>query len=335
MPTFDPNAAASPDAGLFGLDHVPEAARVVVLPVPWEATTSYGGGTSRAPQAVLRASHQVDLFDTETGRPYEAGIAMLPEPPGLGERNGEAMAAARKARQGDLPAQAQVNALCADMNRSVQEATHKWLQEGKIVGILGGDHSVSFGAIAAQAARCPGLGILHFDAHADLRQAYEGFEWSHASIMYNVLHRLPNVTRLVQVGIRDLCDEEAARIESMPSRVHTWYDATLARQRFEGTTWSRQVERILADLPHEVYVSFDIDGLDPTLCPHTGTPVPGGLGFQAATYVLAALVESERRLVGFDLVEVAPGGEGEEWDANVGARLLYKLIGWSLRSQAE
>jgi len=335
MSAFDPNAAASPDAGLFGLDHSPESARVVVLPVPWEATTSYGGGASRGPQAVLRASHQVDLFDIETGRPYEAGIALLSEPAGVGDLNTQATAQARRARKGDAKARARLNELCEQMNDSVQTTTQEWLQAGKIVGILGGDHSVAYGAIAAQSGRCPGLGILHFDAHADLRQAYEGFEWSHASIMHNVLHHLPNVKRLVQLGVRDLCDEEAQRIESMPSRLRTWYDATLARQRFEGTTWAQQVERILADLPHEVYVSFDIDGLDPVLCPHTGTPVPGGLSFQAATYVLAALVESERRIVGFDLVEVAPGRNGSEWDANVGARLLYKLIGWTLRSQGE
>lgn len=108
------------------------------------------------------------------------------------------------------------------------------------------------------------------------------------------------------------------------------HDAPLARARFEGEPWAAQVRRIVEPLPREVYVSFDVDGLDPTLCPHTGTPVPGGLSFQEAAYLIGAVVRSGRRIVGFDLVEVSPGPDGGDWDGNVGARLLYKLIGWAL-----
>lgn len=342
MHAFDPNAAAAPDAGIFGLPHTPEAARVVLLPVPWEATTSYGGGTAGGPGAILQASRQVDLFDIETGRPYEAGIALLPEPPEVRAWNARARALASPiiARAGALggdpqavAARAEVNALGARLNAVVRERVAHWLAAGKLVGVVGGDHAVPFGAIQAVAARHPGVGILHFDAHADLRQAYEGFEWSHASIMDNVLRHIPQVSTLVQVGIRDLCDEESTRIASAKERLHTWFDALLARERLQGIPWATQVQRLLAPLPHDVYVSFDIDALDPALCPHTGTPVPGGLSFQEASAVLAALVESGRRVVGFDLVEVAPGPDGSEWDGNVGARLLYKLIGWMLRSQ--
>ncbi len=342
MESLDPNAAAAPDSGIFGLPDTPEQAAVVLVPVPWEATTSYGGGTADGPRAILQASRQVDLFDIETGRPYAQGIALLPEPAALRRWNDAAkplaqqVIAAAGAAQRDAGAEdalARVNSLSERVNSHVQSEVERWLGAGKIVGVVGGDHSVSFGALAAYAARCPDLGILHFDAHADLRRAYEGFEFSHASIMENVLRRLPRVTRLVQVGIRDLCEEEHERIAAAGGRVRTWYDAELVRERFEGATWARQVERILADLPHDVYVSFDVDGLDPLLCPHTGTPVPGGLSFQEAAYVLRALVASGRRIVGFDLVEVAPAPDGSEWDGNVAARLLYKLIGWTLRSQ--
>jgi len=314
--TFDPNAAASPDSGIFGLNDTPETARVVLVPVPFEATTSYGGGTSQGPAAILRASRQVDLFDVETGKPYEAGIAMLPEPafPQPASRDPDS-----------------VNPISRQVNAWVQKTCAEWLARGKIVGTVGGDHSISFGAIAAHAEKYSGLGVLQFDAHADLRPAYEGFEHSHASIMDNVLRRTP-VERLVQVGIRDLSEEEQERILSSGGRVRTFYDAQLAPARFEGETWAQQCTRIVAELPQLVYVSFDVDGLDPTLCPHTGTKVPGGLSFQMATSLLAAVVRSGRRIVGFDLTEVVPAGDGTEWDENVAARLLYKLIGWTLLS---
>jgi agmatinase len=192
---------------------------------------------------------------------------------------------------------------------------------------------VPYGSIQAHAERHSGMGLLHIDAHADLREAYEGFTWSHASIMYNVVTRIPGVARLVQVGIRDLSEAEHGIIKNSGGRVVTHFDPELARRKLSGEPWSAQVDRIVADLPPNVYVSFDIDGLDPTLCPHTGTPVPGGLSFHEAMALIAGVVRSGRRIVGVDLNEVVPGPEGDEWDGNVGARVLYKLIGWMLVSQ--
>jgi agmatinase len=152
--------------------------------------------------------------------------------------------------------------------------------------------------------------------------------------MYNVFRELPDVARIVQVGVRDYCDEEDLLIRENPERLRTYFDPDLRRQQLDGETWSRLVGRIVADLPPEVYVSFDIDGLDPAHCPHTGTPVVGGLSFVEATALLRLLVESGRRIVGFDLCEVAPDPEGRsEWDGNVGARVLYKLIGYALLSR--
>jgi len=337
---FDPNAAAT-GGGIFGLPHSPANARVVLVPVPFEATTSYGGGTSNGPRAILQASRQVDLFDLETGKPYEQGIAMLEESPDvrawdLGARTAAAHVIAAGGTHGDpalLGAAATVDAHTEKMNAWVRATVELFLERGKIVGTIGGDHSVSFGAIEAHARCWPGLGILHVDAHADLRRAYEGFAWSHASIMDNVVERIPQMARLVQVGIRDLCEEEHERIASSGGRIRTFFDSELAEARFAGETWGQQTLRILETLPQDVYVSFDIDGLDPTLCPHTGTKVPGGLSFQMATGLLAAVVRSGRRIVGFDLTEVVPAGDGTEWDENVAARLLYKLIGWCLRSR--
>src|SRR6266496_1069293 len=336
---FDPSAAALPGSGVFGLPHSEREAGVVLVPVPFEATTSYGGGAARGPEAILAASRQVDLFDVETGRPYEAGVHMLPIPERIAALDAEARAAAAPVIEAGgvenggpelAAAAARVDAASAEVDAWVEHEVARLLAAGKRVGVVGGDHAVAFGSIAAHARAFPGMGLLHLDAHADLRRAFEGFEHSHALILLNAMERVPGVSRLVQVGIRDISDEEMAYVEASRGRIVTHHDALLASARFEGETWAAQVRRIVEPLPRDVYLTFDVDGLDPTLCPHTGTPVPGGLSFQEACALVAGVVRSGRRIVGLDLVEVAPGPEGD-WDGNVGARLLYKMIGWMLK----
>ncbi len=340
---FDPDLAALPDGGIYGLPCSAEDAQVILIPVPWDATTSYRRGTAGAPAAIRAASGQIDLFDVDTGTPYRVGIAMLDESAEIQAWNaaGRAKAdpvianAGRSTGDADLErAVVEVNALSAQVDGWVRAETERWLDAGRLVGVVGGDHASPFGAIQAIAARHPGLGVLHVDAHADLRDAYEGFTGSHASIMFNVVHRIPDVARLVQVGIRDLCAAEHDLIRASGGRIRTHFESVVRAGRFAGETWAARCDAIVADLPAEVYVSFDIDGLDPALCPHTGTPVPGGLSFAEANYLLGAVVRSGRRIVGFDLTEVAPGPAGDEWDANVGMRVLYKLIGWALASHA-
>jgi agmatinase len=341
MNTIDPNAPAPPSAGIFGLFCSEEESRVILLPVPFDATTSYHKGAALAPQAILDASHQVELFDIETGHPYRAGIHMLPPPRAIASWNAQASAAAelilaRRGMIGDRPelkkALDEVNELGEKVEQLVHEMTAAQIEQGRIVGIVGGDHSVPLGAIRAYAERRPGLGILHIDAHADLRQAYEGFVHSHASIMGNVVDRLPGVARIVQVAVRDLCPEELERITTSQGRIVLFHDTLMRRAAFDGEPWARVCDRIVAALPQDVYVSCDIDGLDPALCPHTGTPVPGGLSFAETCALLRTVVRSGRQIVGFDLCEVAPNQNdlADDWDANVGARLLYKLIGFSL-----
>ena len=331
---FDPNGPSPLDSGIFGLPFTPEQSKIVLVPVPFEATTSYGGGTADGPACILSASKQVDLFDLDTGRPYEAGIAMLPIPEQVRRWNDEAKALVSGDHESPESLDT-INALCEQMNRWVYKSCKQWLDQGKIVGVIGGDHSTPYGAIEACAEAHPGMGVLHLDAHADLRNAYEGFVWSHASIMYNVVTRLPKVSKLVQVGIRDFGEAEFDMIQSSKGRIHTFFDARLARARNEGMSWKSQVDAIVHELPDEVYLSWDIDGLEATLCPHTGTPVPGGLNFSQAVSLLEGIINARKRIVGFDLNEVAPGPDGDEWDGNVGARLLYKMIGWTLRSQAK
>ena len=335
---FDPDAAAAEGSGIYGLPHTPAEARVVIVPVPFEVTTSYGGGTSAGPRAMFEASKQVDLYDRETGHPYEAGIAMLDEDPRVVQWNAEGKRIAQSviARGGAVDeetrrAAAEVNTFGERLNAWVYERTGALLDAGKIAVTLGGDHSVPFGAIRAYAEHYPSLGILHLDAHADLRDAYEGFTWSHASIFHCVMTRLDGVARLVQVGVRDLGSAESEMIESSGGRIVTYFDSDVAARKEKGTPFAAIADEMVAELPHDVYLSWDIDGLDPTLCPGTGTPVPGGLSWNEAIGLLRALVRAKKRIVGLDLCEVSPGAT--EWDANVGARLLYKMIGFTLLSE--
>jgi agmatinase len=337
---FDPDGPAPAKSGIYGLPFSVEDSKIIVVPVPFEATTSYGGGTSNGPAAVLEASKQVDLFDQETGRPYASGIAMLDIPKDVVRWNTTAKRiAARVIEKGGAVdrvtqrAADQVNDVSEQVNAWVYDETVALLRQGKLAVILGGDHSVPYGAIRAYAQKYPGLGILHLDAHADLRDAYEGFTWSHASIFNNVMRKVAGVGKLVQVGVRDLGQAERQMIDSSNGRIVTFYDSDLASRKEDGVPFAKLADEIVAALPDDIYLSWDIDGLDPTLCPGTGTPVPGGLSWNEAIGLLRAIRRSGKRIVGLDLCEVSPGDT--EWDANVGARLLYKMIGFALLTQGE
>lgn len=325
--TFDPDAAASSD-GIFGLDTDRNDARILVFPVPWQATTSFRRGTRGGPDALLEASYQVDLEDLDVGPAWRAGIALLAADPRVAEWDAEVEADALAVIDsgGNAPEEAaRVNARGDELNAFVYATTREILSEGRIPVVIGGDHSVPFGAIWAVAERHPGVGILHIDAHADLREAYEGFTWSHASIFHNVLTRIPEVAHLVQVGIRDVGAAELAFQRA--NRVTPFFDGAMARELARGVPWMTIVDRIVEALPEEVYISFDVDGMDPALCPNTGTPVPGGLSFRDVVILLEA-VATKRRIVGFDINEIGD----DPWDGNVAARLLYKLCGWAARS---
>lgn len=340
---FDPNSPGNAQAGIYGLPFTAEESDIVLVPAPWEVTTSYGGGTANGPAAILEASFQVDLFHPEFADLWKRGIAMDEIPEALLEQssmlkkeaahvidllvNGGGKAKEKRAAK----ALALVNEESAVMCNWVQQRTGYWMDQGKLVALVGGDHSTPLGLYQAHAERHEAFGILHFDAHLDLRKAYEGFAYSHASIMYNAL-KIPQVENIVSVGTRDFCEEEARVFAKEKLRVRLHRSAELRREQYEGTTWKKQCDRIIAQLPEKVHISFDIDALDPSLCPHTGTPVPGGLAFEEATYLLSRLATSGRSIIGFDLVEVTPGPEGD-WDANVGARLLWHLCGVMAKAQ--
>lgn len=341
---FDPDAAATGD-GLFGLSTPVERAKLVVIPVPFDATTSYRPGTAAGPRAVLEASRQVDLEDLQFGAIWKSGFAMLPIP-----RTIEALSKrARKAAEpilragGAQPgnrahdrALTTVNDASAQVHDYVAGAAQRVIQRGAIPSLLGGDHASPFGLIEQLAQHNPGMGVLQIDAHADLREQYEGFTWSHASIFHNVMTRLPGVARLVQVGVRDFGAREREFEQRSKGRVRCFYDQDMRDRQAKGGTkdaWAAICREIVKALPARVHISFDIDGLSPDLCPNTGTPVPGGLTFPEVCHLLATVARSGRRVVGFDLCEVAPARGDGEWNANVGARVLYKLIGCTLASQ--
>jgi agmatinase len=342
---LDVDGAGDPSGSIFGLPYDEDECSLVLVPVPWEPTTSYGGGAAGGPEAIRAASPQLDLFDPELAElgiaePWIYGIHMLDENPTVRAWNDEACRLARRVRE-DGPncaeALAQVNARSNELNAWVSAQAEALLARGKIVGIVGGDHSVPFGAITAHAKQYPGLGILHVDAHADLRERYEGFAHSHASIMRNVIDAVDDLGALVQVGVRDVSRTEYETASAHP-RISTWYDHAITRRLAHGDTWGRLCDEIVGGLPQHVWISFDIDGLDPSLCPSTGTPVPGGLSFGAAMTLCSTLLRCGKTVVGFDLVEVAsssvPNAQpSSQWDGNVGARMLYRLCGVAIGSR--
>jgi agmatinase len=327
----DPNSVSVKNGNFFGFDCSPEEAEVVILSAPWDVTTSYRDGTSRGPRAVLEASYQLDFFSPYRAEAWNSRIATLPVPPRWFEQNLSLRAAAKSvidALESGGSAQSlrepleRVNREGAAFHAELEAQAAGWLARGKRVITLGGDHSVSFGPLRALSAK-RNVSVLHIDAHADLRVAYEGFEHSHASIMHHVKD-FPGVNALVQVGLRDISPGEAQESARNP-KITSHFDWELRRRSAEGVRWVDQCKRIVEPLGREVYLSLDIDGLDPRFCPSTGTPVPGGLEYWELFALLEEVEKSGRRFVGADLVEVAPATTGDEWDANVGARILFQL----------
>lgn len=335
--SFDPNGLGK-KGNLFGLPMDKTEAQLIIIPVPWEVTVSYHEGTANAPKAILKASTQIDLHHHSISNAWQSSIAMLPVSEELLNEN----KSLRQLAKGHIQAVEEgatiesgsvitkkINEASENLNIYVKNLSSKYHRQGKVVGILGGDHSTPLGLIRALATKYDRFGILQIDAHADLRKAYEGFTYSHGSIMYNAL-KLPGVARLVQVGVRDLCEEEVQVIDRSMGRVKTFFDQDLKASLYDGKTWKALCTEIIKELPNLVYISFDMDGLDPKLCPNTGTPVPGGLEFSQAAYLIQEVVKSGRKIIGFDLCEVAPSTN--EWDENVGARMLWELSQWTLAS---
>ena len=332
---YDPDSVGNPNNNIFGLPTTEEDAKLIILPVPWEVTVSYSAGTARAAEAILKASLQVDLFDPDVPDGWKQGYYMrTPDRKILMKSDylrKEAELYIDYISRGEEPGANQfmsktlkeVNEGSVYLNNWVYEQTKALLNRDKLVGLLGGDHSTPLGYFKALAEKYDEFGILQIDAHCDLREAYEGFNYSHASLMYNALNEIPQLKRLVQIGIRDFSEGEWNYVQNNNSRVIAFFDADIRSRQYEGDTWKKIAEEIVSKLPENVYISFDIDGLDRKLCPHTGTPVPGGFEKEEVFYIFRKLQESGKKIIGFDLSEVGVGES--EWNSNVGARMLFKL----------
>ncbi len=337
---FDPNGVGNTSGNIFGLPFDVDESALVVIPVPWDVTVSNQEGTSRAPGLIYKHSSQIDLYDPFATNAWEKGIAMDETDDWLVQMNKKARATASRViafleEGGRLESDVGMKDFLTDVNRACQQMvdlvetkSQACLLNGQLPLILGGDHSTSLGLFKSLATSHPGFGILQIDAHADLRKSYQGFVHSHASVMRNAM-ALEGLGTLVQVGIREFCDEEMQYIEDHPTKIFSFTDRDIHQQLFHGKNWDAICNDIVGALPQCVHVSFDIDGLDPVFCPNTGTPVPGGLSYNQAMYLLEALVKSGRKIVGADLVETG----SDDFDAMMAVRILYRLAGMMIKSQ--
>lgn len=332
---FNPNAPGLTKLNIFGLPFSEEESRLVLLPVPWEVTASYRIGTARGPEHIFQASKQIDIFDIDGDKGWEKGFFMRAPDKALLMQSDYLRKEAElcinfladdgiiEENQFLKKSHKDINEGCRKMTEWVYRQAREILENGKLIGLVGGDHSTSLGLFKAIGEKYGDFGILQIDAHCDLRKAYHEFEYSHASVMYNALKEIPPLKKLVQLGIRDYCEEEFELIKSETGRIDTFFDLQVKERLYSGESWKNICEEVVSKLPQQVHISFDIDGLDPKLCPHTGTPVPGGFDLEQIFFLLKTIQKSGKHLISFDLIEVAYAQE--DWDVIVGARVLFRL----------
>ncbi len=335
---FNPNDVGNSNNGIFGLPFTQEDSKLVIIPVPWEVTVSYRQGTARGAEKILQASLQIDLYDADAKDMWKNGYYLQETDKELLNKNDylrhcAELIISNLSEGGSTCDHSQLQSKSENINFEgsllrdyLKEKAKVLFSENKLVALLGGDHSTPLGFMQAVGEHYGDFGILQIDAHADLRIAYEGFTYSHASIMYNVLQEVPQMKKLVQVGIRDYCDEEVDVMTNNKDRISTFFDSSIKRKMYNGQTWNSICDEIIDQLPQNVYISFDIDGLDPKLCPNTGTPVPGGFEAEDIYYLFTKIKEKNKRIIAFDLNEVSCGEHTHDGiDALVGARVLYKM----------
>ena len=317
-----------------------ETADLVLIPAPWSATISYGGGTEQGPELIRKASHQLDFFNPLFKRSYNDKICFEENDPIIENLNKQTcnwMKSLERKKQNSHKLYENINQASKSVLDWIYEKSLRVFNKGKIPALVGGEHSVSEGLLSVIGDKYKGdYGILHLDAHADLREAYQGFKRSHASVMFNVLNLKPPPKKLVQVAVRDLCESEYKKIKT-DEKICCYFDEEIYTRAFKGEKWSVICEEIISQLPQQIYVSLDVDGLSWSYAPGTGAPVPGGISFNQALYLLAEIKRQDKKLISFDVVETSAGDKDQafaEWNGNVSARLIYYLSGLALHSHS-
>ena len=323
------------DGGFYFGDRTkPSKADVVIVSAPWSVTADFGRGATYTPDAIIDASTGRDCYDAPTGISVAGRVATAEIDYNIQElsehlgREAERIAhhtSADDSVVGEYVARkvAHINEGFAEMQAAVYKQTKLWAAKGKRIAVVGGDHSVAFGAVKALSEQYEEMGVLFIDAHADFCREGEVFNYSHRSIARNIVEEIPTVARLVEVGVRDISEAESKELQAN-SKVELFLAEKVAARRFEGESWGDICREIVGKLPQKVYVSLDIDALKIEFCNNTNAPVPGGMTFDEVVYLVKIVVESGREVVGFDISEVVSSID-DKMDAIVGARLLAKM----------
>lgn len=340
---FDPNGVIPDNGNYFGMPLEPEQAALVLISAPWDTTVSMRAGSSYAPDAIIEASRRIDFYEPLAPNSWRKGIATLPVDYSIQDLSHRMRSEAERVikvheNMGSTAfdhlvyerSLRRVNEASAEVNANIYAQARQWLMKDKIVGLVGGDQSTAYSLIRAAGERHSSIGILHIDSSCDLKPAHQGFEHSHSSVMYNVLRDVPEVKKLVSVGVRSFSPAEWERAES-DERIQLYTGQSLFNERFEGVNWSDTCQRIVDDLPEKVYLSFDIDGLTIECSPNTGSIISGGLRFPEVVYLINRVVESGRHIIGFDLTEVVPAIDCKT-DATIAARLLFNICSLALKN---
>ena len=340
---FGLSSGDNDNGGYYFRDATPTAdAPIVLVSAPWAVTSAAGQGAVYTPDAIIDASTHLSLYDVVSNTSIDGKVATAEVDYDLQESSLQLGGDAAKvvahiedggALTGDYFARkvVRINLGFRDMHRSVGKRVFRFASKGKIVGVVGGDHSVAFGAVRSISSVYPQMGVLFIDAHSDLRPSGKIFDYSHLSVARNIVDEIPAVSKLVQVGVRDMSREEMDFAQNHPKITMLCHEK-LTAERFSGRSWGEVCDDVVAQLPDKVYISFDIDALSPECCPHTKRPVAGGMTFDEAVCLINRVAESGREIVGFDLTEIVPVMESGV-DAAVGARMLVKLCAAALCSK--
>ena len=339
---FSFSSGSNDNGGYYFRDAVPVMdASIVLVSAPWAVTSAAGQGAVYTPDAIIDASTTVSLYDVVSGESIDGKVATADVDYDLQENSLNIGGDAAKvvahiedggSLSGDYFARkvVRINLGFRDMHRSVGKRVFRYASKGKIVGVVGGDHAVAFGAVRSLSSVHPDMGVLYIDAHCDLRPSGKIFDYSHLSVARNIIDEIPAVSKMVQVGVREMSVDEIEFAKSNP-KIAMFCHEKLSAERFSGRSWSELCDDVVAQLPEKVYISFDIDALSPECCPNTKRPVAGGMTFDEAVCLINRVVESGRTIVGFDLTEIVPVVDSGV-DAVVGARMLVKLCAAALKS---